>query len=167
MKKLLFLFVTATLAFAAPSFAQGKGNGKWKKQKSENHQGDQDDRYRRNGNWDNRRDDDRRYETRDRRYDNGNQKYSKNAPRKVRDAFYRDYPNARNVRWTKDRGVWTAYFDGGGWFGGSNSVSYAANGQRVSGNTGVYSRRTDRNRNTTTTSRTQKRSPIDVIIGRN
>jgi hypothetical protein len=145
MKKLLFLIVTASFALTAPVFAQGKGNGngKWKKQKAAKQDKrwdrNDDDRYDRDGNWDNRRNDDRNYNT---------GKYSKNAPRKVRDAFYRDYPNARNVSWTKDRGVWTARFDGGGWFGGSNSVSYAANGQRVGGNNNGTFGRNDRVRTT-------------------
>lgn len=167
MKKLLFLLVTATFAFAAPSFAQGKGNGNGKGKNQKTHKQhkqkggyDRDDRD--DARWDDRRNDDRRY-------DNNQGKYSKNAPRKVRDAFYRDYPNARNVSWTKDRGVWTAHFDGSGLFGGANSASYAANGQRVgtnNNNTGVFGKRsTDRNDRTPT--QTQRRSPIDVILGRN
>jgi hypothetical protein len=53
---------------------------------------------------------------------------SKNQPAKVRDAFYRDYPGATNVVWSKYRGDWTATF-GSGLFGTRTAV-YHANGQR-------------------------------------
>ncbi len=53
---------------------------------------------------------------------------SKNQPAKVREAFYRDYPNAGNVVWNKYRGDWTATF-GSGMFGSRTAV-YHANGQR-------------------------------------
>jgi hypothetical protein len=53
---------------------------------------------------------------------------SKNQPAKVREAFYRDYPNAGNVVWSKYRGDWTATF-GSGMFGSRTAV-YHANGQR-------------------------------------
>lgn len=55
-------------------------------------------------------------------------KISKNQPRKVRDNFQADYPNARNVQWCKYRGDWTATFSNT-LFGRSTAV-YHANGQR-------------------------------------
>lgn len=77
---------------------------------------------------------------------NDKNKYSNNAPRQVRDAFNRDYPNASNVSWTKDRGVWTANFKRSGLFGGNSSVSYRANGQRINaGNVSIGDRIAGRN----------------------
>ena len=54
-------------------------------------------------------------------------KYSKNQPAKVREAFNRDYPNARNVSWTKYRGDWTATFGNGVYH---STAIYHANGER-------------------------------------
>ncbi|MGG9972510.1 hypothetical protein ACQ33O_12015 [Ferruginibacter sp. SUN002] len=59
---------------------------------------------------------------------NGNCKSSKNQPRKVRDNFKADYPNAVNVEWCKYRGDWTATFSNR-LFGRSTAV-YHANGKR-------------------------------------
>jgi hypothetical protein len=53
---------------------------------------------------------------------------SNNQPAKVTDAFYRDYPGASNVVWSKYRGDWTATF-GSGLYGTRTAV-YHANGQR-------------------------------------
>lgn len=125
MKKLLLLFVVIALGWGNQAIAQKKG--KSKKIKSEKHQNrqdrdddDDDDRYDRN---------DRN--GRDVRYDQQNGKYAKNAPRKVRDALNRDYPNATNISWTKNRSIWTANFRNSGLFGGIRTASYKANGQRV------------------------------------
>ena len=161
MKKFLLFIAVTTLGFGA--MAQGKSHGKGNKNKQEkhhnkkNHDDDNDDRYDRNqqnnGNNDGvyRRDNDNndRYENRN---NNQNGKYSKNTPRRVSDAFYRDYPNASNVSWTKDRGVWTARFNSGGIFGGNNTASYQANGQRVGSNNNntVFGRNRQTNRNTQT-----------------
>ena len=138
MKKTLLLLVTACFAFAAPSMAQP---GKAKKSKHGKHQKNCDNRNDqvRNNDW--------RYE--DNRYASRNN----NVPRNVRDAFYRDYPNAKDVRWTKSRGVWTATFRNG-IFNSSRSVSYAANGSRVSGNNDVYVRKDDRNKRNSNTRNT-------------
>ncbi|MFT3978993.1 MAG: hypothetical protein QM687_00895 [Ferruginibacter sp.] len=135
MKKTLLLLVTACLAFAAPSMAQ---SGKAKKSKQNKHQQNCDNRNDQSRN-DQSRNNDWRYD--DDRYSSNN---NNNAPRKVRDAFYRDYPNAKDVSWTKSRGVWTATFRNG-LFNSNRSVSYAANGSRVSGNNDVYVRKDDRN----------------------
>ena len=123
MKKIL----TLVLAFSAISYAgfsqgNGKGKGKAKKHKTEQW-ADRDDRW----------DDDDRYESRK------GQKQSKNAPAKVRAAFNRDYPNATNVTWTKDRGYWTANF-GSGLFARNNTATYKANGTRMdaSNSTGIF-----------------------------
>ena len=150
MKKILFILAAITIGLGA--LAQGNGNGKSKNKQGKNYHKKQQGRY-----------DDHRYDNRypgtvnDRIYrtragnnsdDNGNGKYTNNAPRKVRDAFYNDYPNASNVSWTKDRGVWTARFNRGGIFGGGNSVSYRANGQRVGSDNAVYGSTRERDRNT-------------------
>lgn len=118
MKKVLLLLMVAAFGIAGTATAQkhskkkcGNDKNKYSKKYDRRYDDDRyDDRYGRNVGYNN---------------------YNGNAPRKVRDAFYRDYPNAQNVRWTKNRGVWTASFRNGGLFGGNNSVSYAANGQRV------------------------------------
>jgi hypothetical protein len=150
MKKILFILAAITLSFGA--MAQGNGHGKGKNKqgkKYETREGgrydDNDDRYERN-----QRSTSGVYGRNDRN-ENDNGKYTNNAPRKVRDAFYNDYPNASNVSWTKDRGVWTARFNGGGIFGGGNTVSYRANGQRVGTNNTVYGSTRQRDRNNTQT----------------
>ncbi len=159
MKKIIFTSLIAVMTLS--TFAQG--NSQKNKNKSQNSSSKKDkekddDRYEGRDNR-NRRNDDGKYEDRndnrdntgrrqdDRRYDDrndNNDKYSKNTPRKVGDAFRNDFPNATNVRWTKDRGTWTATFGGGGLFGGTNSATYKANGQRISNNrtnNGIFGRR--------------------------
>lgn len=125
MKKVLLLVMVAAFGIAGTATAQ-----KHSKKNCGNDKNKYSKKYDRN---DRRYDDDRNDDRYDRNvsYNNNN---NGNAPRKVRDAFYRDYPNAQNVRWSKNRGVWTASFKNGGLFGGGNSVSYAANGQRVGNN---------------------------------
>jgi len=59
--------------------------------------------------------------------DGGGPKPSKNQPAKVRAAFSADYPNAKNVSWSKYRGDWTANFTQGVV---SSIAVYHANGQR-------------------------------------
>jgi len=174
MKKLLFLSLAAFISLS--SIAQGnsgksKNNGKHKskdykkEKKNDSRDGEwrnDDDRYENNNNgtWNNQN-------------NQGNNNNTGSAPRKVRDAFYRDYPNAGNVNWTKDRGVWTAHFRGGGLFGGNNqSVSYKANGQRLNNNNTVSTRqRSDRNSRTTdrNTSNTNQGKPtiFDKVRNRN
>jgi hypothetical protein len=156
MKKFLFILGAVIVGFGA--MAQGNGHGKGKNKQGKKYEKRQtgrhedDDRYERD-----QRNNDGVYGRNDRnerndRYENDNGKYTNNAPRKVRDAFYNDYPNASNVSWTKDRGVWTARFNGGGIFGGGNTVSYRANGQRVGSNNTVYGSTRTRDRNTQTRS---------------
>ncbi len=158
MKKFLFVLAAFTLSLGAMAQGNGKGKGQQKQgkkyDKAHKSKAHDDDRYENN-----RRGNDGTYRNNDQQ-GNNNGKYTNNAPRKVRDAFYRDYPNAGNVSWTKDRGVWTARFNGGGIFGGGNSVSYKANGQRVGSNNDntVYRRDTDRN----TDRNTQRRSGTTV-----
>jgi len=124
MKKLLLLLMVASVGIAGTATAQKKSNKKC---------GNDKNKYSKK--YDRRNDD--RYDQRNGSYG----KYSNNAPRPVRDAFYRDYPNASNVSWTKDRGVWTANFKRSGLFGGNSSVSYRANGQRVNaGNVSIGDR---------------------------
>ncbi len=173
MKKLFLLSIAAAISFGA--LAQNKHGNKHKdhKQKtSKNADRDYDDdrddgdrRDRRYGRYDNDRRDGR-YDNdrRDGRYDDG--KYSKNLPRKVSDAFYRDYPNATNVNWTKDQGAWTANFRGTGIFGGNKTVSYRANGQRINSNNNrnnpVVNGRSDRRQ------QGSSNNPVyDKVFGRN
>ena len=156
MKKIIFTSLIAV--FALSTFAQGNSQkNKNKSQSSVSKKEKDDDRYEERGNKD-RRNNGGRYEDRNDRYEdrdnrdrrnnddryedrnNKGGKYSKNTPRKVGDAFRNDFPNATNVRWTKDRGTWTATFGGGGLFGGTNTATYKANGQRVSNN-GIFGRR--------------------------
>lgn len=128
MKKLLLLLMVASVGIAGTATAQKKSNkncGNDKNKYSKKNDRRNDDRYDRNGSY---------------------SKYSNNAPRQVRDAFNRDYPNASNVSWTKDRGVWTANFKRSGLFGGNSSVSYRANGQRINaGNVSIGDRIAGRN----------------------
>lgn len=140
MKKILLLAATAFGLIISASAQYGRNNGddryrsgnsqsgsRYENQRG-NHDDEDDDAYggNRNGkckkNHGKKRND----------YDNGN------APAQVRNSFYRDYPNASNVRWEKDRGVWTAYFNSG-MYGGMQSASYFANGDRIgSNNNGGY-----------------------------
>lgn len=124
MKKLLLLLMIASFGIAGSVNAQKNSNKNWNKKHHKNHDRDDD-----------------RYDRRDDRNWDYNDRYNNNAPRKVRDAFNRDYPNASNVRWSKDRGVWTASFRRTGLFGGNNTVSYRANGQR----TNVYNNNNNNN----------------------
>lgn len=149
MKRILFIISAITIGFGAMAQKNGHANGKHKQGKNYHKKqqgGYDDDRYERNQGTIN----DRifRTDSRNDNYGNNNGKYTNNAPRKVRDAFYSDYPNASKVSWTKDRGVWTARFNRGGIFGGGNTVSYRANGQRVGSNNAVYGSTRNRDRNT-------------------
>lgn len=140
MKK-IFIFAAA-ITFALSGMAQdknkGKGHNKDKSQKQSKHSSDKN-------HHENNDDDDRRYGKNNGHDDvyqtgqNNNGKYSKNQPAKVRAAFNRDYPNATNVTWTKDRGNWTASFP--------NSIyrvnaTYSANGQRLNGRSTRTNRKT-------------------------
>ena len=135
MKKIIFTSLIAAISLS--TFAQGKsGKNKnydkgsvYKKDKDR----DDDDRYedRDKKNRNDKNDDDRNDDRRD------NRKYSKNTPRKVSDAFRRDFPNATNVSWTKNTGTWTANFGGGGLIPNTRTVTYRANGQRISSN-GIF-----------------------------
>lgn len=157
MKKMLTLVVAfSMLSFAGFSQGRGKGNGKAKKpHTSYNKKMDRDD-----DRWDDRRD------RKDDRY--RGKKTSKNVPAKVRRSFNRDFPNANNVTWTKDRGYWTAHF-GSGIFGRSNTVTYHANGSRVNSNNGIF--RSERDRTVQTRDRDvpvrKKRTPLDILTGKN
>lgn len=154
MKKIIFTSLIALISLS--TFAQGNSEkNKDKNKNSVSKKGKEHDDDRNENRDDNdRKNNDGRYEDRngnrddrDRRQNDGrynerndNNKYSKNTPRKVEDAFRSDFPNASNVRWTKDRGTWTATFGGGGIFGSTRSATYRANGQRVSNN-GIFGRR--------------------------
>lgn len=161
MKKIFFASAITLLTFGAS--AQGN-SGKNKKEKKTESRMDSDERedYKkdkkdkaedRNDEMKDRREE-RKDDMKDRRDDAGENrrdggvnknrggKYSKNTPRKVGDSFRHDFPNATNVSWTKNQGVWTATFDGSGLLGGRKTVSYKANGERVGqvqGKTGIGS----------------------------
>ncbi len=162
MKKILFIMAAFTISLGAIAQENGKGKGhnKQKKHASSNQGRDYDDVRSDNNN-------DRNAGNNKNNAGNSG-KYTNNTPRKVRDAFYRDYPNASNVSWTKERGVWTARFNGGGIFGGGNSVSYKANGQRLgSYNDNTVGRRnTDRNTRGRTTSQKNGTSVWDKVMER-
>lgn len=155
MKKLLFLSMAAILSFGAMAQHDHHNNGNSKKQKKEKKHNkkdhEDDDRDDRNGQWNNdenrRRDNNDRWDNQDNRGNDNRDNNSNNGnlPRRVSDAFARDYPNATNVNWTKDRGVWTARFRRSGLFGGNTIVSYSANGQRVNNNNQVYNNNNNRN----------------------
>jgi hypothetical protein len=180
MKKLLFLSLAAAISFSAIAHDDQHDKGKNKKQQhGKKYKKDKKNHDDRNGEWrndDDRREDDSRYDNRrndgswnDQNNNQRNNQNAGNAPRKVRDAFYRDYPNASNVRWTKDRGVWTANFRSAGLFSGNRSVSYRANGERVGNNTWANRQTTDRNNRTTDRNNTpQKNTNIfDKVLRRN
>jgi hypothetical protein len=144
MKKIIFTSLIALISLS--TFAQGKSQKN--KNKSENSvfkndkERDDDDRYDdkdNRGRKQNKMKDGDRNDNRNDDRDDNNNKYSKNTPRKVGDAFRRDFPNARNVTWTKNSGTWTANF-GSGILGNIRSATYRANGQRVSTN-GILGRR--------------------------
>lgn len=131
MKKVLFLAMIG-LALTVTANAQngkGKAPGKAKENKEWQKERDDDeisrDKVKKEGREDKNKDVLRQ---RDNEQKSMDAKNSKNIPAKVREAFNRDYPNATNVTWTKSRGNWTAKFGG---ILGQNSVTYHANGQRV------------------------------------
>jgi hypothetical protein len=114
MKKIMLLFLAATLSIAGVA-QKGKGHGKIKvktdkqkvktdKQKLKVKEKVRDDDDRMNG--------------------RSKVKLRPNLPAPVSAAFLRDYPGATNVTWSKDRGDWTATFNGG------TSARYHANGDR-------------------------------------
>jgi hypothetical protein len=126
MKKLLFLLTALILSLAGISQgkSQGKGQGKSKdgpasmkgKPQQQEH-GKSDVQYNQKV-WAGTND------------GNGGKgpMASRNQPAKVREAFYRDYPGATNIVWSKYRGDWTATFGSGLW--GTRTAIYHANGER-------------------------------------
>lgn len=134
MKKLLVFSAISAMSFGA--FAQGKhegnknhGNEKGNEMRKEHHDNDNDE-HGDHGNGKMKKNDEASENDRD-NSNNNRGKMTNHAPRKVMDAFQRDYPNSGGATWTKDRGVWTATFKNGGIFGGARTVSYRANGQRI------------------------------------
>ena len=110
MKQLFILLALFLSSFAV--LAQGNSNGKGKgknKVKAKT--------YNNTSVYDRDTDDDYRYQT-------NNQKH---VPKKVMSALYRDYPNARNVKWDKYKGDYTATFGNGLW---RSTAVYHANGDR-------------------------------------
>lgn len=155
MKKLLTFAAAIMIALSGMAQENHKGNGH-NKNKSEI---DYQRSYNRNKENDNENDgdeNDRRHQSNNvnnnnvynqnnniynqrRNTNNNNNAYSTNLPARVRSSFYRDYPNATNVSWSKNSGYWTASFPNGVY---RVNTTYAANGQRVNGGTASAPRRT-------------------------
>ncbi len=153
MKKITLMAALVFMGMGAIAQNNGKGNGKANKSNNgKNEKVDVTGRQKGNTKAKDRRwddDDDRNGRYENNRGNQGNGKYSKNVPTRVHQAFYNDYPNARDVSWTKNRGTWTAHFDGG-LFGGTRSATYHANGNRIgTNNGGVFERRNDTRRDRT------------------
>lgn len=140
MKKFFLFTIAAAVSLGAVAQSKKSKNHKDKDNKHSSKKDKDYDDDDRNARWEKNdrnddvygNDDDRR----DRRNDDDDYSHNSgnNLPRKVRDAFRRDYPNASNVNWSKDRGIWSATFRRRGLIGGNNTVSYRANGQRVNDN---------------------------------
>jgi len=134
MKKVLLLSIVVAISFGAiAQYNDDHNNQKNKKSQHETkYNNDHNDEWRNENNRRNDNDEGQwQYQNNQRnnnRYDNRN---SGNLPRRVRDAFNRDYPNAKCINWTSDRGIWSARFRRSGLFRGNSTVSYRANGQRV------------------------------------
>jgi len=158
MKKFLFLLMAATISISAMSQGKSQGHGNGKNKHKEYSKKQNDRRYDR----DDRDDDDNDGRWNNRQNQQGG-KIAKNIPTPVANAFYREFPNAGNVTWTKDRGVWTAHFGNSGVFNRNSTVSYRSNGQRVDGN---YAQ----NRNYPSQGRTNSGNNgtiLDKVLGRN
>ncbi|MFZ4770498.1 MAG: hypothetical protein ACOYLO_09990 [Ferruginibacter sp.] len=144
MKKVLLLSIVVAISFGA--IAQHNDDHNNQKNKKSQHEtkynNDHNDEWRNENNRRNDNDEGQwQYQNNQRnnnRYDNRN---SGNLPRRVRDAFNRDYPNAKCINWTSDRGIWSARFRRSGLFRGNSTVSYRANGQRVNNYIGQEQRR--------------------------
>lgn len=105
MKKVLLL--AFVVAVAGSSFAQGKGKG------HEKHKDKDKDKDRQEECWN--------------PCSNVQGKSVKNLPKKVEEAFAKDYRFARNVVWSKYKGDYTATFNNGRW---RSIAVYHANGDR-------------------------------------
>jgi hypothetical protein len=103
MKKIFLFIVIASVSISsiAQGNSQGKGNDK-SKDKNKNEQQNPNSNSSQKG-------------------------YEKNQPKKVTSAFYRDYPGASNVTWSKYKGDYTATFSNGPW---RSTAVYHANGER-------------------------------------
>lgn len=127
MKKII---LAASVLFCTTLFAQDNGgNNNWKQRNDESKQYQQNDRRYHDDD-----DDYDDYDDNDRRYNSNKhwkkEKFYRNVPTQVRRNFEFDFPGARNVEWTKNRGIFTATFTlwrDRFW----RSVSYKANGRRI------------------------------------
>lgn len=133
MKKILFLAVLTTgmvLSAQAQNTSRGKGHSdkakkEMKKDKDEKEDNDKDEVRQ---DREKKHDDDVVKKDKNRSEANNQDKEAKNVPTKVKQAFGRDYPNAKNVTWTKSNGNWTATYGG---VLGQNTATYHANGKRL------------------------------------
>lgn len=128
--KYLFILAATTL-LSAGSYAQGKGKGKGQghgqaKVKVKENKA----KVKTDNNNDNN--DGRNVKVKGR-----SNASTAGVPAKVQAAFTRDYGNVSNVTWRKNRGNWTATYNGG-LFGGATSIAtYHANGARMDTRTSV------------------------------
>ena len=132
MKKLLILI--ASTAIGLSGFAQKHKEKKEHKNKDNYH-----NQQSRSGSYDDNHEDDEKPRKTGKYDDNNKGKVAKNIPSKVRSSFYRDYPNAGNVSWTKNNGYWIASFPNGVY---RTSATYASNGSRINGASTRSTRRT-------------------------
>lgn len=131
MKKLLILIVSLTIGLSG--FAQKHKENKVPKNKGEYKQ------QVKTGGYDDRNKDEVKNRNVSKNRDYNKDKIVKNLPAKVRSSFYRDYPNAGNVSWTKNNGYWIASFPNGLY---RTSATYASNGERINGSSSRGTRRT-------------------------
>jgi hypothetical protein len=107
MKKYFLLLLMATISFGA--FAQQKDVGKTHK-KHQDHtysKGHPDEEFKKR---------------------KGAEKGVKHVPAKVAESFKRDYEHARNIVWTKSKGIWMVNFSNGLY---RSTATYYANGNRM------------------------------------
>lgn len=117
------------------SWKEGKEWNKEKVKKEKDDDDDMDDDKGKNDKeerkWkkDNKENEDRENASNSKsKHKDGKHLESKNIPDKVKDAFNSEFPNAKNVTWTKSKGKWTATFSNDLF---SKTVSYNANGSKL------------------------------------
>lgn len=138
MKKIFFIVcaVLITICVSAQNNSGNKGKDKQKDKESVS----QNDQHSKSKDKDKTKEDKNINDEHDRKVWDGVDnnrclKPSKNQPAKVRSSFYRDFPIAVNVRWTKCRGDWTASFGNGLY---RSTAVYHANGERRDTRTPIF-----------------------------
>ncbi len=131
MKKISLIIALAGMSYCVT--AQGNSNGKVKGKNKERNEYNKQENEGEKNKHDNDDEKGKREDDNDNRnnrdvYAPGNTgKFSKNQPKKVQDALYRDYPSATNVIWSKNKGDYSATFGNGIW---RSTAVYHANGER-------------------------------------